>query len=256
MKPYFGFDNFYEDGTVTASNEADGFPKENAYDWKSYDFWRPTGSSPWTITVDMATDQTPDYWAIYGHNLANSAIAGSVKLQKSNDNFSADINDVGTAVTPTDSRPIFRRFATAAEQYWRLRFTGSSVPSIGVVAIGSSWQPQRGIVAGFSPPWDARNDEFLNNVSDGGQFLGRSLIRRGVRIRMTLDFLTTAWVRGDLRTFLDHAETKPFFMSWDPSAFPNDAIFAWLRQPPAPPTYKTSLAQLLRMQLDLQGNRL
>ena len=68
----FCYQNLFETASsVTATSEDTGFTKENAYDWRTDDFWKPTAASPgtWTLTADMGSATAADYGGIYAHNL-------------------------------------------------------------------------------------------------------------------------------------------------------------------------------------------
>ncbi len=57
-----GYKNLFEDSgaTVTVSSESSGYEKQNAYDWKQYDWWKPTGASSEWIAASFSTAKTAD----------------------------------------------------------------------------------------------------------------------------------------------------------------------------------------------------
>ena len=58
MPCYFGIDNVFEKpGTITVTNEADGYPKENGFDWLLFDFWRPGVTGDQSITIELNNAQ-------------------------------------------------------------------------------------------------------------------------------------------------------------------------------------------------------
>jgi len=91
------------------------------------------------------------------HNLGGVA---SVKLQKSNDNFSAQTVDVATFTIPTSASAdntalsagvrtpegaYLLTFASTSERYWRILvpLMGAGLkPQIGGIYVGESWQPE------------------------------------------------------------------------------------------------------------------
>ncbi|MBA1446178.1 MAG: hypothetical protein FE835_15000 [Gammaproteobacteria bacterium] len=96
----------------------------------------------------------------------------------------------------------------------------SRTPSfLGVLAFGAALKLPAGMHTGFQPPHLNRNTKYLNNVSEGGQFLGRSLLRSGNDGRVDLSFLPASWVQMAWPTLALALETKPFFFCWDYSRF-------------------------------------
>lgn len=246
--PKIGYENFFETGTVTASTEATGFAKENAYDWNTYDGWKPTGTADQYLSVDMTTVQSADYFALAAHNLSD--YSGTVKAQYSANG--STWSDASALVTPTTNSPILQAFTSVSARYWRLLFnTVTTPPTIGVASIGAALALDRAVGSGFAIPYDARQDTITNLQSEGGAFLGRSVIRQGVRSQMRFTLQALSFVRGDWRTFLDHAQTKPWFFTWNPTY--GDAIFCWLEGDPDPPAYSSHT--LLDIGLTIRGLR-
>lgn len=220
-----GYKNLLETGTVTASTEATGFEKENAFDWRPFTWWQPT-AVPANLTVDMGSAVTADYFALAAHDLFDNS--ASIKLQYSSDNFAADTNDAFTAITPTDNDVIFKTFTQQTARYWRVLVTGG-VSSLGVVSFGDKTDLTVGMRSGFAPPTLNRDSRLLTNESSSGQFLGRSVERRNYPGTINLTNLAPAWVRSTFDPLVDHTELKPFFFSWDDTNFSGEAVFAWMQ---------------------------
>ena len=73
----------------------------------------------------------------------------------------------------------------------------------------------------------------------GGAFLGRSLYRKGNQVNIVTDGLDPSWVRSSWEPFMEHAELKPFFFSWDDDNYPAEAAFCWARSGIEPVVYGT-----------------
>lgn len=81
MPASIGYKNLFDSATtVTASSSPAGFEKENAYDWKLFDFWKP-GAGTQTLSATFAAPVTANYFAFYGHNLGSERTA--LRLQYS-----------------------------------------------------------------------------------------------------------------------------------------------------------------------------
>jgi len=237
--PKIGYENFFTTGTVTATSEASGFEKENAYDWLLWDWWKASAAGTVYYTVDYGSARAADYWAIASHDLSDNS--GTVQCQYSSDNFAADTNDIGDLITPSDNSPIFHEFSSVSARYWRLKIVSSgSASKIGVASIGAAFQLSRAYGSGQEIPYDADNFEGVNLVSEDGTFLGRSIISESINSNITLTLQTLAVARGDWRNFITHAKSKPFFYSWNPT-YSTDVVYCWMNGNPTAPAYTSHI---------------
>lgn len=224
--PRIGYQNLLESAvSVTASSEASGYEVANAYDWRLDDWWKPTGTGTSYITAVFITAVSVDYFAVFGHDL--HTYGGWVKLQYST-NGGVSWSDAASYVMPSDSRVIFQAFTAILANRWRVVMYSPSGPaSLGIVAFGTALKFPRQLRPGFSPPTLSRQNEYMGVKSESGVFIGRSLKRRGVKFSIERDNLTPEWVREYWEPFLDHAEAKPFFFSWDYENHPWEAAYCW-----------------------------
>lgn len=241
MTVYIGYDNRIPNGTVSVTSEAADYPKENAYDWILSDWWKAAAAGTVYFTIDAGSAVDWDSWGIAGHDLHDNS--GTIKPQYSSDNFSVDINDFDTVQTPTDGDPIFRKVTSRNAQYFRFEINSTSFASvIGMLFAGQALALLDDIRGKFTPPRMARNNTLYSNKTDGGAFIGRSVIREGFRFNLSQDFLTRSWMDSNWDSLIDHLETKPCFLSWNYENYPLDAIFCWLKSNTAPvPSYKNPL---------------
>lgn len=246
-RPKIGYENFFTTGTVTVTGEATGFNKEFAYDWNTYDFWKNDSAGIAHITVDMGAAQTADYGAIAAHNLGTNG--GSIQVQSSTNN--STWTNRGSLISPTTNSPIFISFIATSARYWRLQITSTPASTIGVAAIGQAFELTRAASAGFVLPREARTNKIINNVSEGGAFLGKSVIAQGFTASYTFGIQTLAFVRGDWSSFIDHAVAKPFFFSWNPDY--DDGVYCWIEGDPSPPAYDR--VNTLSVGMNLRGIR-
>jgi hypothetical protein len=231
--PRIGYKNLFESAsTVTASSEASGFEGSNAYNWDTASYWKPSATGTHYLTATFSSAVTADYFAIYAHNL--NTYNASVKLQYSTDGSSW--SDATSAQAPSTSRPILVSFTAILAAWWRIELVTSSGPAqIGVAAFGEALVFPCGMKVGFQPPTLSREGKYMNSKSEGGQFLGRSLLRNGAKTKIDLDLLDPLWVRNNWEPFIRHAEIKPFIFSWDYENHPNEAAFCFTsgKIPPA-----------------------
>lgn len=202
---------------VIGSTETAGFPAVAAVNPTTYDYWLPTAlPAVWTVDYGEAVDV--DYVGIAAHNFADNGV--SVNVEYSTDGVS------WTSVALTafaDVRPAFLMFEKTFARYWRVTFDGSVMPKIGVIYIGELMTMQRPFYGGHTPITLGRRTEFVGSMSDGGQLMGTSIIRKGVGTSFEWQHLTAAWVRQTFDPFIKATRgAKPFFISWNPLQFPRE----------------------------------
>lgn len=222
MSTLIGYMNLFESGTVTASSQATGFEKENAYDWRPYDFWQPAASSPanseW-LKVDLGSARAADYFLLHAYDLDG----GTVVLQHSDDN-SAWTNAFSPAAPSGVYMPLF---TSTSHRYWRVLLAGhNGSPQIGVVSFGARLTI-RGQQVGFVPPDFGRDNKLVTNQSEAGNFLGQSVIRKGTKFTLAWKAMTAAEARNNWLPFIRHAETKPFGVLWSTN-YGDEAAFVWV----------------------------
>jgi len=63
----FGFRNFHDEGTVSASSEATDYEATNTQNSLRGEAWRSTSTSDATISVTLSRSRVVNYFAIFGH---------------------------------------------------------------------------------------------------------------------------------------------------------------------------------------------
>ena len=235
--------------TLSASSEVSGFEKENAVDYKPYDWWKQSATGTDWIRASFAAAKDADYMAISSHNLHE--VGGSVRPQYSTDGGSV-WSYAAAAVAPTTGKTIFVEFTSVNAADWRIEVittTGQSL--IGVANIGEMMELQTGFKSGFKPPTLARNNKYYTSVSEGGVFLGKSLRQVTYTTSINLSMLTPEWVRTTWTDFLDHAEINPFFFSWDTENHSDEAVFAWVGEKKIkPPEYSSNIQMSVSLPIE------
>jgi hypothetical protein len=64
-------------------------------------------------------------------------------------------------------------------------------------------------------------------VSEGGQWLGRSVTRASLSPSMTVNHLSETWVSTEWDAFARYAETSPFFIADRPGSYAASVAYAW-----------------------------
>lgn len=248
--PRFGYHNTYVSATTSATSEATNAPKENAYNWLPYDFWQ-IGSSAATQNLEAlaSADVTCSYGGIFRHNLGSKGSTVQFQYKSAGGAWA----NVASSISPaTDDSVIFQTWTSVVQPHWRIQITSATTSTfISVLSIGNIFSIPYGLGTGFTPPGMPGQKEYFTNISEKGLFLGRSVKHVADMSRIRLDLLDPSWVRNNLNLFLEHAETKPFFFSWDNENNPTESAFAWTENKGIrPPNY--SETNLMSVNLDLR----
>ena len=225
------YENLLESGTVTASSEDTNNEKENAYDNNTFDSWKPTSVPAW-IKVDMGTATPVDYWAVYSNDISD--VSGTIEFQYSDND--TDWTTIGSSVTPSNNRPIIKIFSQVSHRYYRLYMTGA-ITNIPVLYFGTYLALPRGMPIGFTVPSMTKDTKLINNMSEGGNYLGNSSISTGFAGHILLENCPASWFRTNWDALLDHIETKMFFFQWNNAKYPTESVLAWCNRRLPEPTY-------------------
>lgn len=209
------------EANVSASGAKDGYPASAPVNPLTWDRWLPDDLPAWW-QVDAGEAVTVDHVGIAAHALADGLL--TVTVQHSDDGEAW--TDV-VAHEPADNAPILLLFAPVSARWWRLLIDGGSPQAVGVVNIGQVLAMPRPVYGGIAPPALSRSMVVLPQRSEQGQFLGRTVIRGGIRSEIAWRHLPAAWYRSTFDPFVAAALERPFFLAWRPSAFPEDVAYAW-----------------------------
>lgn len=244
-------DNIIEGVTpIVGVNEVIGFEAINITDWALYTAWKPGVTGIQDLKFDMGSPITADTFAIYGHNLGSEGC--SLKISHSTTDSSYNFA-IDTFVVQNDG-VLYLPFPSVSRQFWRIRIEECTIDAvISVVAIGVATVLPKRMPLQFRPPlWG----DFKSNVSLSreGVFLGRSIVTAPIKTMIIQNNVSEAFVRGDWKTFIDHARVLPFFFSWDEDNHADEGLYCWSDPTIKHPRHTSGL--LLSAELPIQGLRL
>lgn len=233
--PRIGYENRLRDTgvvvtTSTADTDAEGESVLNGLTW---DFWQPT-AVPGVIAFTFPEAITADYCGIAGHTLTETG--NDVELQYWDGLSPGSWVSLGSVIpgSETGNKTIMFLFDSVSSAIWRLIVDGgttTTMPVLGAVSIGTSLVLERKIYGGHTPITLAKNTVIRPQISEGGQFLGRSIIREGASTTIALNNLSAPWVRSDFFPFMESARTYPFFFSWRATAaYADEVAYCWTKQ--------------------------
>jgi hypothetical protein len=235
-----GWKNYITD--VTASSQATGFPASSLLNSLTYEFWKPV-SLPATLDIDLGSSKTCDYLGLGAHELGGCEIklyyslSGATYVQVSVATLQ-DNTDVMLLFTPQAARywrveigmaePVFvSDFVTGEYSIWE---GGAGFASLAVMFLGEAMPMQRMIYSGHTPGVFSRDTIYSDNESEGGQWLGRSIVRQSLSESFSFTHLTPDWIRDTFEPFRTYAETQPFFALWRPLGYANECTFGRTQQ--------------------------
>ena len=241
---YIGYDSLYlRAGAVASANVEDANqPGSNATSWlTSGGGWQASGAGDKILTTALLSAENANSYGIYKHNIGTLGL--TVKLQSSADAVTwTDVT--GSEKTPgNDDAIYFVAAAPVSAAFFRIHIAGMIVGQtliIGQAFISESLRVFNPPETGWVPPNLALNNDFINSRSDGGDFLGRSLIRKGSKTNFSLSLVARDWVRSNWLPFMEAAENHPFYYAWDTTNYPLEVAFCYTEKQISRPTYVNS----------------
>jgi hypothetical protein len=217
------------------TSEASGYEAANALTWISSQKWKAANSATQYFQLDLGSAVGVDCFGLYKHNLGD--VAGSLLVQYSTSSlggtFTTLFSIVPGAANSGGNRTLFRVNSNqVTAQYWQFVFSGhNGPPAVGVALLGASTQlpaPDHP----FMVPRLNRDTEILNNQSESGEFLGRSVLRHGMKSGFKLGKVQETWARQYWEPIANAMEINPFFWAWDANRYPDDAYFCFIDKRP------------------------
>lgn len=236
-----GYDNALTNGSASATNDdADAF---NLLIPSTYDKWRPTVDASVTL---IGTSKQCNYVGVAAHNFGTDGV--TLKIEISNGGANTTIYDQ----LVLNNKALFIRFSESAYDRVIMTLTGVNAPEVGVVFLGLELEMMRPIYAGHRPSVLSASDKMSPQMSDGGQFLGKQIVRQGFETSADFQHLTSEWYRSEFQPFVDHAKTLPYFWAWNLLEHPEDIIYGWTNQNISPALM--GIRNWLEVSFEIQGH--
>lgn len=217
-----GYASIITAGNLSGTAGITGYPLAAVVNPATYERYTPV-SMPATIQADAGAAVACDYVGIAAHNLGT--LGCTVYVESSDDRLTWTER---LSLTPADDTTIMGLFDSASARYWRVRVTGTTAPTIGVVYLGSMLTMQRTIYGGHTPLNLARVTAVRPSLSETGQWLGATQERKGFATSFAWKNLTAAWYRANFDPFVAiNPRVKPFFIAWRPYSFPTEVGYCW-----------------------------
>jgi hypothetical protein len=215
--PRIGYLNYGD--SVVVSSTASGYRAEGVLNNYTYERWCAS-SYPATIAIELDSIREINYIGIGAHTLAGFAVKAEYSLN------GVDYTDI-TEFIQANNNAIMILFAKVEALYVRLTITGVGTAEIGVVFVGETLVMQRGIYGGHTPALLANTTEITHHLSEAGEFIGTTVVRKGYSTQYNFSNLTAEWIRDYFQDFMESARTNPFFMAWKPDTFLDEVFYGW-----------------------------
>lgn len=209
--------NIFQEGTISWSSQANGFPAINATEDETWNSWRPTVTGA-HIIVDMGSAVTCDAAGIASHNAGD--VGAGFRIRYSSNG--TDWNNASGQHYPVTNETIMFLFPAVSARYWQLQVLTTPC-NVGCVSIGPKLAFPNAPLSGHTPIHHAKNITMLSNESQGGQFLGTKVEKVGAETGVSLGLLDRDFVENEVSGF-EHAYNNghTFFYCGSPLSTPKD----------------------------------
>lgn len=180
-----------------------------------------------TTKWQLAEDAEIDFIGIAAHNFGTHESGGVPFLIQYATTVGGALTDI-EELRPGDNRAIMHMIDPVTVREIAITHNVSiSGLEYGVVFAGKSLEMPRPIYGGHNPINLSHETEYQSTMSETGQFLGRSIIRKGLSSSYKWQNIDPDWYRLIFEPFVQSARTLPFFLKWRPDLFPNETVYGY-----------------------------
>lgn len=242
-----GYRNIVFDATVTASSDTSASPAMAIKNPMTYDRWQPSNSESdgWLEIVPDGGSVVVDYIALASHNLGSAGAEVVIEYKEAGTPNWHEVN----RVLPANDNAMMFLFEQVEADAFRISIDKNAY--ISVVYIGKALVMPRCIYGGHSPVTLSRDTTFHPNKSIEGAFVGRSIVRQGLKTRYDWNNLEPDWYRRSFDPFVMWATKYPFFIAWYPERWPDEVAYCWTNDDIRP--VNTGVRDFMRVGFDVEG---
>jgi len=235
------YDNLFNNGVVSLP-AAQGIANSN-----TYERWRLTGANQ-NIIITANSNQTINAICLGAHNLGSAG--ATVTIATSASTSAAFVNRA--TLTPSTNNSIMLLLTTNITVR-RIRLTVNiATAEIGILYAGLALVMPRPIFGGHAPITLQNKVTYINSASENGQWLGRTINRRGYATSYKWQFITDAWYRLNFEPFVESTNLYPFFIAWRPDLYANEVAYCW-RTDDVSPTNRGGATRYIDFDLAVLG---
>lgn len=172
----------------------------------------------------FGSDTLCDFICISGHTMGTLGVPITVQVAETP---GGPYTNVYESNSPPDDSPIVITFDPVVLAEIRIQLPSSTESTISYVNAGTALKVEREIYGGHRPINLQPKTEYQNSVSDSGNFLGRTIKRKGFESRYRITNLDPVWYRRYFFPFVEACRTRPFVIQWRPDLFSNETAFGY-----------------------------
>lgn len=229
--------------TISADSDTDATPAIAVRSPLTYSYWQAE-TMPAVLTVDFGQARQVDYAAVY------------VRMpEDSSTQFMVETFDGLTWTQQGDSTSIVRDgsivwlFDKHSAEQIRLTVTGDA-PMVATFQAGLATVIPMGFQSGFSPASLNPQDEYTNTVSEGGQVLGRSVVRSGMEQAISIQPIKPEWVRDEWPGLRRLLRNRGAWLVWNAKDYPREIVYGMSS---GNPSTSYSHTNYMSINLNLEG---
>ncbi len=230
MSSYIGYTNLVKSGTVTVTSEATGYEKENAQSYKTSSWWQAAAAGTVYFYIDMGSAVDVDSWGFVGSDLADNS--GTILPEYSTTGaWAGEELPLDSLYTPTKNISVLKKVTNVNARYFRFEIASTGSASFFAnFFLGVALELEIGLSSPFSPANLNRDRKIYNNMSENGQYLGRSLRRKGSKVRIIQKDVTRTWIDANWESLADHIELYPFYFLWNQEDYAIEAAYCMVNK--------------------------
>lgn len=236
--------NWLAGGVAVASSTATDYFADAPLNSLTYELWKPS-SVPATWEYDHTASVEADAICVAAHTLGTTGC--TFKFQYWDGASWVDLTAAGTVA---DDSPIMAIFEPVTAERWRINITAGTAPEIGVLKVAKVLQMQRSLYGGHTPIDFGRQTILRSNMSETGEYLGRTKQRNMLATSYSWENLTADWVRSNWGELQRAVEAEPFFIAWRPGTY-GEVGYCQTDDVPAPQNMGTK--NLMAVSLTVRG---
>lgn len=223
------WENLVTLANVTAEHEVAANPATNLANGSTAWYWQSDDTGEQLITVDLSAEVDPvNAVGMQGHGFGTDQTVVSIEGLTAEPG--ASYEEIYGETLMGDDGPALFLFENANLIGLRVRLQPTAAaPRMSVLSVGRALRIQHGILPGHTPIVDGQDVVRVPGVSQGGDYLGDTVIRETLSSTARFELLDPSWYRESMRPFVHAANRgRPFFFAALPAWWPAEVGYCWL----------------------------
>lgn len=187
----------------------------------TYDRW---ARSTTNNTFSLSEDSLCDFVCVSGHSLGTASAPITIQIAEAP---GGPYTTVFQSNAVSSDRPIVATFDPVVLAEVRIQLPSSDPVVISYVNAGLALKVEQEIYGSHKPINFQPKTDYQNSLSDSGNFLGRTIKRKGFETSYRFKNLDPVWFRREFFPFVEACRGRPFVVLWRPDRFQDETAFGW-----------------------------